>query len=150
MHILDPDVRAVREGRASYRAEPELFPAELVLRDLRTTPDSGAARRVLARYAVLRACLLAADPKAEPALVDHATVTARAYLRASPAGWRERGFLRRLLRVTMTRDAIPLLVRAADAADRDGYVHGGVALRSAARRLALPSIPVGWTRPSTS
>jgi hypothetical protein len=116
--------------------EPDRFPAEQVLRDLRTTRDPAAMARIVARYAALRAWILAADPETDPGFLAHARSAAFGYLRATPASWPGRPQLRRLVRAARSPAMVPVLLAAAETAAADGCANGADALRNAAWREA--------------
>jgi uncharacterized membrane protein YedE/YeeE len=139
MYRLNPSDRNVREGRAYYSAgspAPEQFPAELVLRDLGGVHGETAAPLILARYAVLRAWLLA-GARTGPALLDHARAAALAHLTVTPETWLERPLLQRLLEhvpdgATHGGDDAALLLEIAAAAEGAGHIDSALAARTAA------------------
>jgi AcrR family transcriptional regulator len=135
MYPLNRLDRRVRDARAYYSAgspAPEQFPAELVLRDLGGVDGENGAPLIIARYAALRAWLLAGGP-GEPELLRHALAAAYAHLDAAPVGWPERALLARLLeRAHPDGDASGLLLDVAVAAEGAGHIDSALAARTAA------------------
>lgn len=140
MYTFNRPNRGVRDPRAHYgpgAIEPERFPAELALRDLRGAEDPDATVRILARYAVLRAWLLATAADTPPELLDHARITAAAHLAAAPDEWREGTLLHALLQPDQAERASELLLEAAEAAEAAGHVDSALAARTAAWTAAI-------------
>jgi hypothetical protein len=148
MYSIRRDPRGIRDGGARYGTRPvpaEPFEAAGVLDDLASAADEEVLL-ILARYAALRAWLLRRE-RAAPELVRHALSAAREHLAAAPAGWRERGPLRALLRGENA--AVPArLEEAATLAEGAGHLCGARALRHAAQRARWPAD--AWSRPSRS
>lgn len=133
MEHFNDSTAKVRSPRARYGAsppEPDRYPAELVLRDLRRVGADAEVPLVLARYAVLRAWLLS-TAASDSGLVEHARLTADAHLDASPADWPEAALLRRLM-ASPGEEPWELLVEIAVAAEAAGHVDGALAARQAA------------------
>lgn len=143
MYTFNDSNRHVRDPRAHYRAgppEPERFPAEIVLRDLRGAVRADAAPLILTRYAVLRAWVLARADE-HPGLVEHARATAAGHLDAAPPDWSEGSLLRRLLEnEERVEGACELLAAVADAAEAAGHIDGAYAAHMAAWTAAVRSI----------
>jgi hypothetical protein len=122
----------VSDPRARYGArapEPEEFPAEIVLRDLRRARDDDEVPVILARYAAFRAWLLG-TAASDSALVGHARVTAAAHLDAAPQEWPEGPLFRQLLDPPASGPTSwDLLIGIAGAAERAGHVDGALAAR---------------------
>jgi uncharacterized membrane protein YedE/YeeE len=139
MYRLNPSNGGVRQARAYYSArspEPEQFPAELVLRDLGGAHGEAAAPLILARYAVLRAWLLAGAGTG-PEFLAHAHAAALAHLAVLSEGCPERALLRRLLDGVLDSavgagDASALLLDIAAAAEGAGHIDSALAARTAA------------------
>ncbi len=166
MNNLDIRPTGVRESRQAYQSgnlEPERFPGELVLRDLRAARSGQDAACILARYAVLRAWLVGSshgagwvsDVAVDEMFFTHARSGAHALLDGTPAGWAERPFLQHLLELAGTDPtagqvdpgaagppATPpapwdLLSRAMTLAEEAKHLHGALALGVAAWTAAL-------------
>jgi uncharacterized membrane protein YedE/YeeE len=138
MYRLNPSNGGVRQARAYYSArspEPEQFPAELVLRDLGGAHGEAAAPLILARYAVLRAWLLAGAGSG-PEFLAHAHAAALAHLAVLPEGCPERALLRRLLDGVLDNavggEAPALLLDIAAAAEGAGHIDSALAAQTAA------------------
>jgi uncharacterized membrane protein YedE/YeeE len=138
MYRLNPSNAGVRQARAYYSArspEPEQFPAELVLRDLGGAHGEAAAPLILARYAVLRAWLLAGAGTG-PEFLAHAHAAALAHLAVLSEGCPERALLRRLLDGVLDNagagEAPGLLLDIAAAAEGAGHIDSALAARTAA------------------
>jgi hypothetical protein len=139
MYPHDRNDGRIREPRGPYGSgptEPDRYPAEQALRDLRTTSEPAAMARIVARYAALRAWILAADPETDAEFLAHARAAAYGYLRATPATWPGRPHLRRLVRAGRSPVMAPVLLAAAESASAEGCPHGAGALRDAAWREA--------------
>jgi hypothetical protein len=135
--------REVRDPRAHYgpgAIEPEGFPAELVLRDLRGAGDPDATVRILARYAALRAWLLAASADTAPELLDHARACAAAHLSAPQEDWPEGALLHALIQPDQAERAAELLLETADAAETAGHIDSALAARTAAWTATIRSL----------
>lgn len=120
--------------------DPDRFPADDVLADLRAADGALAAlriQRILARFAALRYWLLRLEG-APPSLTRHAADAARLHLAATAeeagggAAWPEGEVLGRLLDADL-RTAASLLHAAGTEAAGAGDGAGAAALRSAAR-----------------
>jgi hypothetical protein len=138
MYRLNPSNGEVRQARAYYSArspEPEQFPAELVLRDLGGAHGEAAVPLILARYAVLRAWLLAGAGSG-PEFLAHAHAAALAHLAVLPEGCPERALLRRLLDGVLDNavggEAPALLLDIAAAAEGAGHIDSALAAQTAA------------------
>lgn len=135
MYPLNRLNRTVRDTRAHYGAgspAPEQFPAELVLRDLGSDDGEVGAPLILARYAALRAWMLA-GAAADPALLTHALAAAHAHVHTTPQDWPERALLARLLDgVGSDADASAVLLDIAAAAEGAGHIDSALAARTAA------------------
>jgi hypothetical protein len=165
MYSIHDATRAVRDRGARYEGrfpEPERFPAELVLRDLRDARTPDDVSRVIARYAALRAWSLGDAGCALPFL-EHARAAAEAHLQAAAPDWPERLLLRRLIQSMPTpAGAVPpegaahdddpadceswgLLSSVAVEAESTGHMESALAARRAAwsaavhRRRAAPA-----------
>lgn len=136
----------VRDPRAHYGPgpmEPEAYPAELVLRDLRSAANPDRAVLVLARYAVLRAWLLGAETPVSPELRDHARAAAAAHLAATPSEWPERPLLESLLETDSAERATTLLIEAAEAAEKAGHIDGALGARTTAWLASVRAFRLG-------
>jgi hypothetical protein len=138
MYTIHASNGTVRDGRPPYAArtdEPERYPAERVLRDLSRARQAREVPAILARYAALRAWLLAAGPPdpAERALARHARLTASAHLDAASGPWAEGSLLQELIEPELAPGAgWALLGKIATAAERAGHFHGALAARQSA------------------
>jgi hypothetical protein len=142
MYTINGATITVRDLRSRYAPrphEPERFPAELVLRDLPRARSDDEITRIVARYATLRAWLLATS-QADGQLADHARSSATAHVDAAPVDWSERSLLRRLIdTATRREDDQPwqTLARVAADAEAAGHLDGAFAARKAAWEAAL-------------
>lgn len=115
----------------SWSADPEPFPAEGALHDLKSVTVSELPR-VLARYAVLRYWLLSTEPAA-PELLHHAREAAHAHLDCLEDGWREAGPLHAIVAAAEPVEAAgAVAATAAGAAEHTHHLHGAHATLRAA------------------
>lgn len=133
----NPKVRDRRSRYVDHDPDRERYPAELVLRDLRTRSTEETAPLIVARYTALRAWLMGtAGP--QPAFLEHARQAAAAHLDSAPVDWPEGALLRRLVRPGGCEDeASTLLAEVAGAAESLGHLDGALAAWSAAFNEAL-------------
>jgi hypothetical protein len=138
MYTLNTGTEMVRDSRAHYAPgapDPERYPGEMVIRDLRRVRADWEVPIILARYAAIRAWLIGTEPT-DAGLADHARLTAHAYLDAVPE-WPEGPIIRRLLAPDApSHSPWELLGEIAIAAEAAGHVDGALAARQAAGAAA--------------